>query len=136
MSAWWADYIGVEYGEEPEKFTCWSLVQQVYADQLGIELPIYGEIEASDLLRVARAMDEGQGSDGWIEVMEPREYDVILMRAPRGNGRVVHVGVVAGGGGLHVEQSTATCLVPLQHFSVSGRIKGFRRKSDEQTGNG
>ncbi|KFI24361.1 hypothetical protein CG51_18175, partial [Haematobacter missouriensis] len=78
-----ADYIGVEYGEEPEKFTCWSLVQQVYADQLGIELPIYGEIEASDLLRVARAMDEGQASDGWIEVMEPQEYDVILMRARR-----------------------------------------------------
>lgn len=133
MAEWWAPYIGVEYGEEPGRFTCWSLVRQVYADQLGVTLPEYGEIEASDLLRVARAMDAGQGDDGWIEVLEPQEYDVILMRSPRGNGRVVHVGVVAGGGCLHVEQSTATCLVPLQHFSVAGRIKGFRRKSDEQT---
>ena len=130
MSAWWAPYIGVEYGEGEGHFTCWSLVRQVYLDQLGIALPEYGEIEASDLLRVARAMGDAQESDGWIEVMEPQEYDVILMRAPRGNGRVVHVGVVAGGGCLHVEQSTATCLVPLQHFSVAGRIKGFRRRAD------
>lgn len=129
MSAWWAPYIGVEYGEGEGHFTCWSLVRQVYLDQLGIALPEYGEIEASDLLRVARAMGDAQESDGWIEVMEPQEYDVILMRAPRGNGRVVHVGVVAGGGCLHVEQSTATCLVPLQHFSVAGRIKGFRRRA-------
>ena len=130
MSAWWAPFIGVEYGEGEGHFTCWSLVRQVYLDQLGIALPEYGEIEASDLLRVARAMGDAQESDGWIEVMEPQEYDVILMRAPRGNGRVVHVGVVAGGGCLHVEQSTATCLVPLQHFSVAGRIKGFRRRAD------
>ena len=130
MSAWWAPYIGVEYGEGEGHFTCWSLVRQVYFDQLGIALPEYGEIEASDLLRVARAMGDAQESDGWIEVMEPQEYDVILMRAPRGNGRVVHVGVVAGGGCLHVEQSTATCLVPLQHFTVAGRIKGFRRRAD------
>ena len=129
MSAWWAPYIGVEYGEGEGHFTCWSLVRQVYLDQLGIALPEYGEIEASDLLRVARAMGDAQESDGWIEVMEPQEYDVILMRAPRGNGRVVHVGVIAGGGCLHVEQSTATCLVPLQHFSVAGRIKGFRRRA-------
>ena len=129
MAEWWAPYIGVEYGEGEGHFTCWSLVRQVYLDQLGIALPEYGEIEASDLLRVARAMGDAQESDGWIEVMEPQEYDVILMRAPRGNGRVVHVGVVAGGGCLHVEQSTATCLVPLQHFSVAGRIKGFRRRA-------
>lgn len=127
--AWHSSYIGVEYGEGEGHFTCWSLVRQVYLDQLGISLPEYGEIEASDLLRVARAMGDAQESDGWIEVMEPQEYDVILMRAPRGNGRVVHVGVVAGGGCLHVEQSTATCLVPLQHFSVAGRIKGFRRRA-------
>lgn len=128
MAEWWSKFIGIEYGEGEGQMTCWSLVRAVYQDQLGVTLPEHGEVEASDLLRVARAMDAGQSSDGWIEVVTPQEYDVILMRAPRGNGRVVHVGVIAGGGCLHVEQSTATCLVPLQHFSVAGRIKGFRRR--------
>ncbi|OWJ71368.1 hypothetical protein CDV50_10200 [Haematobacter massiliensis] len=127
---WWSEYIGIPYGTGNGEYTCWALVRDVYLKQLQIDLPIYGEVGASELLLIARTMEEAAASDGWIEVMEPQEYDVILMRAPRGNGRVVHVGVVAGGGCLHVEQSTATCLVPLQHFSVAGRIKGFRRRAD------
>lgn len=128
---WVAPYVGLPFGEGPGEVTCWSLVARVYADRLGIELPAYGEISASDLLAVARAMDAGQGRAPWAAVDVPRAHDVCLMRSGQGGGRrVVHVGVMADPAHvLHVEAASAAVVVPVTHFSVAGRILGYRRYS-------
>lgn len=126
---WWARYIGVEFGEGPGQLTCWGLVRAVYRAELGIDLPSYGEISASDLARVARAM-AGAKDDGWAAPAGlPQMFDVCLMRAPRGLAAVVHVGVMIDPiRVLHVEAATAACIVPVSHYSISGRIVGYRRR--------
>lgn len=124
---WSAGYVGLPFGEGPGQVTCWSLVRRVYADQLSIELPEYGEISARDLARIARAMAAGK-DDGWRVVGQPRALDVVLMRAGRGGAAVVHVGVMADDRRLlHVEAATAAVVVPVTHISVAGRIVGYRR---------
>lgn len=131
MSDWWARYIGTPFkdgGRGADAVDCWGLVRLVYAAELGIDLPRYGEISARDLMRVARAMGAVK-DDGWNAVTDPRAFDVALMRSGRGGGdTVVHVGLMIDARRvMHVDAATATTVVPLTHFSVAGRIVGFRR---------
>lgn len=131
MSDWWARYVGLPFGEGPGEVTCWSLVVAVYRDQLGIELPAYGEVSARDLARIARAMRDGSGAeDGWHAVGVPQALDVCLMRGPQGGPLVVHVGVMVDAARvLHVEAASAAVVVPTRHFSVARRIMGWRRRA-------
>lgn len=123
---WWQCYIGLPFGEGRGEVTCWSLVCRVYRDRLGVDLPAYGEISARDLARIAKAMDAGK-DDGWRDCA-PEPLAVVLMRSGRGGQRVVHVGVMVDGQRvLHVEEAAAAAVVPITHFSVAGRIVGFRR---------
>lgn len=127
---WWSEYIGLPFedcGRGPNGYDCWGLVRRVYFDRLGLELPSYGEISARDLARIARAM-EAVKDEGWTQTLTPRSLDVVLMRSGRGGRRVVHVGVMVDGARvLHVEEATAAAVVPITHFSVVGRIIGYRR---------
>lgn len=127
---WWARYIGLPFadgGRGPHAFDCWGLVRQIYADQLGVDLPSYGEISAKDLARVARAMESGDSIDLW-QPCEPEPLAVVGMRSGRGGRRVVHVGVMLDRlRMIHVEEAAATAIVPINHFSVAGRIICFRR---------
>lgn len=128
MRPWWSSYIGLPFGEGPGEVTCWSLVARVYADRLGIILPGYGEISAFDLARVARKMQEEATDEVWPVAVTPDAHDVVLMRAPGTGRRVVHVGVLTDPGHvLHVEAASAAVRVPIDHWSVAGRILGFRR---------
>ena len=131
VSDWWARYIGTPFkdgGRDADAVDCWGLVRLVYAAELGIDLPVYGEISARDLMRIARAMG-ARKDDGWNTITEPRAFDIVLMRSGRGGGdSVIHVGVMADARRvMHVEATVATTIVPLSHFSVAGRIVGFRR---------
>lgn len=127
---WWAPYVGLPFGEGQGEVTCWSLVARIYRDCLGIDLPAYGEISARDLVRVARTM-EAQKDDGWSAVDQPQAFDVCLMRAPRGGAVVAHVGVMVDQKRvLHVEAASAAVIVPVTHFTVVGRILGYRRRAE------
>jgi cell wall-associated NlpC family hydrolase len=124
---WWQPYIGLPFGDGPAEVTCWSLVRRVYARHLGRDLPAYGEISARDLVRVARAMEGGK-DDGWLTIASPAAFDVAIMRSARGGSAVVHVGVMTDPDHLlHVEAATSAVRVPVRHFSVAGRILGYRR---------
>lgn len=128
MTPWWSSYIGLPFGEGPGEVTCWSLVTRVYADRLGVTLPAYGEISAADLARVARQMESAK-DDGWVTPVRPDALDVVLMRGPRTGRRVVHVGVLVDQRQLlHAEEASGSVLVPRDHWSVAGRILGFRRR--------
>ncbi|PTV94013.1 NlpC/P60 family protein [Rhodobacter aestuarii] len=126
---WWERYIGLPFGEGPGEVTCWGLVVAVYGRELSIDLPLYGEISAHDLIRIARAMEKGK-DDGWQAVESPQAFDVVLMRAPNGGAAVVHVGVMIDEARLlHVEEASHAVIVPISHWSVARRILGYRRRS-------
>lgn len=125
---WWGPYVGLPFGEGPGDVTCWSLVARVYRDRLGIDLPDYGEISARDLARVARRMGADSAAEPWLPVASPREYDVAIMRSGRGGQPICHVGIMVNASQmLHVEASTASVVVPVNHVSIRHRIAGFRR---------
>lgn len=127
--SWWAKYVGVPFadgGRTLERgLDCWGLVRLAYVENLGVELPDYGEISANDLLAVARSI--GGGQEKWRAIPVPRALDVVLMRL-YDRAWVGHVGVMIDGGRLlHTESSIAAAVVGLGHFTVQHRIAGFRR---------
>lgn len=130
--SWWGAYVGLPFvdgGRDRAGCDCWGLVRLVYRDCLGIDLPSYGEISARDLIRVARAMGDGQAAPCWAAVEAvPVPYDVVLMRARGASRSVAHVGVAVDAARvLHTEAGRGAAVVPLSHISVAGRIVGLRR---------
>ncbi|MBR9764150.1 MAG: C40 family peptidase [Rhodobacteraceae bacterium] len=127
---WTRALVGAPYrdgGRGPKAFDCWGIVRQVFADQLGVDLPGYGDISADDLRRVAREMARGRDSWPWAPVEVPQEFDVAVMARPGGRAPV-HVGVCTGAGTvLHTEQATGAVLVPLDSPLIRFRLLGFRR---------
>jgi cell wall-associated NlpC family hydrolase len=125
---WFTPYVGLPFGTGPGEVTCWSLVRKVYADHLGVVLPVYGDIDPRDLVRVAREMRDGKDSGPWSEPPRPGVFDVVLMRSARGGRAVCHVGLIADVRRvLHAEEASGTVVVPIDHITIRGRITGFRR---------
>ena len=121
MSAWWGRYIGLPY----EQAHCWALVRRVYADRLGLDLPTYGEIDARDLARVARAMRDAADTGPWCAVDSPQPFDVVLMA---GRSRTAHVGIMVDSTRLlHTESATGCVLASVTNPAVAGRVLGYRR---------
>lgn len=127
--SWPTRYVGAPFadgGRGPVAFDCWGLVRAIYADQLGHDLPTYGDISSADLIRVARAMAGGQ--DRWAVVDDPQPFDVALMSSGRGGRAAVHVGVAVDPIRIiHTEKATGAVIVPVEHLSIRGRILGWRR---------
>ncbi|MGR3495148.1 C40 family peptidase [Citreimonas sp.] len=127
---WAARYVGAPFadgGRGPVAFDCWGLVQTVYRDCLGIELPHYGEISARDLLRVRREIAAGVTSEIWRQVDRPREFDVAVMRLPTGRGHG-HVGVLTDPHHvLHVEAGSGAAIERLDGATIRNRIMGYWR---------
>ena len=93
---------------------------------LGVDLPVYGETSAHDLLRVARAMSSA-AEEMW-EKCDPAALAVVGMRSGSGGRFVCHVGVMVDAERvLHVERKANASVVSSRHFSVAGRIVGYWR---------
>lgn len=102
------EYIGLpfESGGRGPRHDCWSLVRLVYADRLGIELPLhtgYADTltdETSQLMVAARSE--------WREVTDPEPYDVVMFNV---DGKPNHIGlVIAPGLMLHTTRHKDACI--------------------------
>lgn len=121
-------YIGLPFGTGPGQVTCWSLVRRFYADEFDIDLPEFGDIDPRDLVRVAREMRRGDEGLIWREAASPVTGDLVVMRSARGGRAVCHVGILAECRRvLHAEEDTGSVLVPVDHYTIRGRIAGYRR---------
>lgn len=128
---WLNQYVGkpfVDGGRGPDNYDCWGLVCAVYKNQFGIELPSYGSISSSDLLKVRREIEAGVAIDSpWRQVCKPSEFDVAVMRLPNGR-RYGHVGVYTGDGHiLHVQSATGVVMDRTDNTSIRHRIMGYWR---------
>lgn len=132
VTNWVNRYAGLPFvsrGREQSGVDCWGLVRLIYAKELQIELPTYGEISAHDLAEVARNIDAGKDGETWSEVSttEIKPFDVCVMKFA-GSRRVGHVGVVVNSKNIiHIEKGIDAAIVPLAHFTIRERIECFRR---------
>lgn len=125
---WWGKYVGIPFldrGRDMAGLDCWGLVRLIYAQERGIELPDYGEVSSTDLLRVARSLDAG--SERWLPVEVPEAFDLVAMRL-YDRAWIGHVGVMVDARTMiHTEDKIAVAVVPVNHFSVRCRIASYRR---------
>lgn len=129
------DFIGsavgtrfVAGGRDHGGWDCWGCVCVGHRDVLGVALSPYGDVATGDRAAVARRMRDGtSGAEPFVQVTDPREMDVVVMRLPGGR-RFGHVGLYDGHGHvLHVEQGSHTMLERIDSVTISGRVMGFWR---------
>lgn len=135
LSAWSKKYVGIPFvslgREQATGLDCWGLLRLVYREVFKIEIPEFA-IDAHDLRSVAKAIIAGRDST-WIEVNRPmlRDGDGILMYGHVGDHlsrAETHVGIfVAPRHVLHIEEASASVVVPLTHDNVAFRIAKFYR---------
>lgn len=127
-------YVGIPYARNARAdlaaADCWGLVRQVYARELGIDLPIYGEADSGSLAAAAKMVRGVAQGHPWRAVDNPADFDVVLMRHGLHSRHPGHVGLWFGGLILHSLAGTNSALVRPSHHSVSWRILGYRRHAD------
>ena len=106
---------------------CWGLFRLIYQEQLGIDLPTYGETSALDLRAVARKISAGCDGEKWAVVEVPSAFDGVVMRL-YDRSWIGHVGVAIDAKRMiHIEAGIDAAVLQLNHFTVRDRIAGFRR---------
>lgn len=128
--SFWGPLIGKPFdynARGPHAFDCWGLVHFVYRTELGIDLPLYGDVEASDVAAVAQQMADPAAIGPWIGAAEPAPFDVMTCAAP-GSRIAGHVGLMINSSEvLHVWRGTNVCVMPVDHMFFAGRVRGFWR---------
>lgn len=113
---WAFNMIGLSYAECGG---CWGMVQRVFAEQLGVQMPAIGV--GSEEQQHAAIKTASQAS-GWKPAEgDARQWDIMLMRAPDGRR---HVGVVVHANGelglLHCREALGVEWTPLWQLSQAG----------------
>lgn len=111
---------------------CWGLVRLVYKNELGIDLPTYGDTSATDLKTLSQKITYHSDDEKWYAVQcgQLKTFDVVVMKFA-GSRRIGHVGVYVGNGQvMHCEKATDVAIVPFSHHTVKHRIAAFRRHKE------
>ncbi len=127
---WTDSYIGLPFlhdGRDKGGLDCWGLVQLIYRERLGIELPTYGGVykdcSPQTMREIGQVME--QERERWKPVSQPKDFDVVLLKIA---GKLpTHVGVVAGKYFLHVMSGTDSIIERLNSPMWVCRIAGFHR---------
>ena len=109
---WFEKYVGLPFvdgGRDWPGVDCWGLVRLAFKTEHKIELPTYGDIPASELIRIAYKVAEETAKEPWHPVDKPQMFDMAVMyrkHAP------IHVGLMVDHRVLHIERATSAVLVP------------------------
>ena len=121
---WINAFVGIPYKEHGRTFEatdCYGLVQLVYKNQLGVNLPdwVTGTYEMRDVIRAVTTCVEESVSKGYAEkVDQAQDFDIAVMER---YGKAHHVGLVVAGGILHVSKRTGIAVhEKLEDFMRSG----------------
>lgn len=126
---WWGQYVGIPFadkGRDREACDCWGLVRLIYEEQLGVNLPSYADDYAnSDDREILHALIEAEKDAKWVEVKEPKPYDVIVMNMM---GLPTHVGIVLNNRlMLHCMRGMNAVVEDFTNLKWRNRVKGFAR---------
>lgn len=133
---WAESYVGVPFvygGLTRKGASCWGLVRLVLAEQRGVDVPTYGEIEAGDMAAAARAMTPDAVAVSWVKVQPDavQAFDVLVMTGTcHENGRArrapIHAGIfISAELVLHVEEGAESVIMPFHQ--LAGRAAGIYR---------
>lgn len=134
----WANaFVGIPFrdrGRGSAGCDCWGLYRLALAEMAGVTLPMWETVSSGDLWTVCRTLRAEAASVAWIDVAEPRDFDLVLMRGhyAGADGQVrggpVHVGCfVATGHVLHTEEGIDSMIVPVTREAVAHRIVRYYR---------
>lgn len=125
---WWNQYVGTQFqdgGRGNGAVDCWGLVQRVYKEQLGIDLPSYSEHYENTMQAVKIGALVSEVKMLWDSPDKPAPFDVIILRI---RNAPMHVGVVTKAGFmLHCEQDIGAVIEDYRSQKWKNRIVGFAR---------
>lgn len=126
---WWTEYVGipfVEKGRDRGGVDCWGLVNLIYREKLGIELPSYAENYRDTNDRAAlQALVEAEKAAKWVAVEKPKPYDAVVLTML---GMPTHVGIMVDDRHmLHCMRGTNTVREDITGLRWRHRVKGFAR---------
>lgn len=134
---WASKYVGLPFrdADEPQPFTCWSLVRTVLLEQCGIDISPFAGIKSWDGPRISEIVAAEIGRDDWIKVDRAavRPFDVALIKVWRRRGKEIvetltHIGIVVVERRpkvLHVERETLSVCTPFE--TLGERLHSFYR---------
>jgi cell wall-associated NlpC family hydrolase len=123
-------FVGIPYldkGRTAAGLDCWGLVQLVFQELRGVELPSYVDryVTAADRKAIS-ALIAGE-IDPWRPIEKGQEsmFDGVLIR----EGRIPrHIGLVTEPGRLlHVDVDQTSRIEPYRHGILASRVVGFYR---------
>ena len=114
---WAVQYIGDPWihGEHD----CWGFFRRVQKEQFNIDLPIM-DIDANNMLAVARSMKTSGEKSNWEEINTPVEGDAVLMAHAKYPS---HIGVWVDadrGGVLHCVRGQGVVFSSRQNLDLTG----------------
>lgn len=127
--SWAEKYLTVpfaEKGRSMEGADCWGLVQLIYKQELGIDLPSYLECyeTTNDRDVLGKLIADERGAK-WSEPKSPQEYDIIILNM---RGVPMHVGIVLPGRRmLHCARGVGTVIERYDGLKWQLNVMGFAR---------
>lgn len=126
---WWNKYIAVPFVEKGRDETgcdCWGLASLIYRDERKIDLPGYLEAyESTNNKAVITKLAEIEKNNRWIEVTEPKPYDIVLLNI---SGMPVHVGIVTKNNYMiHCSRGIGTVHECFDSMRWKRKVEGFYR---------
>ena len=128
--SWTARYIGLPFLDRGRDFTgvdCWGLCRLILKQECNIDVPSYGDVSATDLLKIAGVVKNDSFSDPWTPVPPSalRAFDLAVMYYRQDP---FHIGIMASPTHiLHIEKKISAVLIPLQHPTIHFRRPRFIR---------
>lgn len=127
---WWNKYLDFKFedkGRNPKSGDCWGLLLQIYKNELDITVPDYTEFYQNTMDRQALADLIKQEKKTWVEVKEPKEFDVVIINM---RGVPMHIGVVTRNGFMiHCSRGVNTSHEKYNGIKWRNKIVGFERHS-------
>lgn len=125
-------------GRDERGVDCWGLIYLIYLKELGVQLPTYGAISATELLAIQRQVETDKNNESWVLIgdREEQPFDIVVMTGtlrPQEGGSLrsalVHMGLVTKPRYvLHTEEGAGGQHVPFKGSGASAAIKARVRE--------